>query len=378
MMIMFATRSAAVFLSLFAFAVVSFAQSTSQEYPAAIVSNELTGTIKARDIGDSRLTTYYYTFNGEQGDIFINLVSRNFTGDIDVFTASGLKPLTKIVVYADQGELETGRVVYLRKPERLLLRVQGRTPNDDEAAFRLKFGGSFLAMKPEDVPTAPELPKVSAVAGNRVNSVGTIISRSSESVRSETEKEHASVEPAAPTGDPPADVAAKEDMPAAPVGKTETAKNSPPAPTRSSSTSPRPNRKNARQTASTTRNLGDRSTGSRAKQNGEKGKSSKAEPEVSAPPADAAPLEKGKAETAVSSRSRASERTRPAKAKEEPEPDPLASINLVVQFKSGEVLEKRMSEVFKFSIDKGILVVILKDGSVTRYPIIEVAKLTIE
>ena len=69
---------------------------------------------------------------------------------------------------------------------------------------------------------------------------------------------------------------------------------------------------------------------------------------------------------------------RAAKKVKEVVPDPLASIRLVIAFKDGNSLEKSMSEVFKFSVDKGVLTVILKDGSVSRYPIIDVARVTIE
>lgn len=60
------------------------------------------------------------------------------------------------------------------------------------------------------------------------------------------------------------------------------------------------------------------------------------------------------------------------KAPVEAKPDPLESINLVIRFKDGRSLEKKMSEVFKFSVDKGVLTVILKDGSITRYSIVDV------
>ena len=74
-------------------------------------------------------------------------------------------------------------------------------------------------------------------------------------------------------------------------------------------------------------------------------------------------------------------RRRPAPAKKtapEPKPDPLASINLVILFKDGNLIEKPMSEVFKFSVDKGVLTVALKDGSTSRYKIVDVEKVTIQ
>jgi len=93
-----------------------FAQSTNQNFPTPVTTNEISGTIRARDLGDARLTSYFYTFNGNQGDVFINVVTNNLDGDIDVFTADGLRPLTKIRVYSDNPEGETGRVIYLRQP----------------------------------------------------------------------------------------------------------------------------------------------------------------------------------------------------------------------------------------------------------------------
>jgi hypothetical protein len=65
----------------------------------------------------------------------------------------------------------------LRKPERLILRVEGRTPNDDPATFRIKFAGSFQALGENEQTDAPAEPKVASGSDSdvRVNSVGTII-----------------------------------------------------------------------------------------------------------------------------------------------------------------------------------------------------------
>ena len=73
----------------------SVAQSTLPDFPTPVSTSELSGAIKPRDVGDSRLTTYYYFFEGSQGDVFVNLVTKNFAGDIDVFLQNGLRPLTK-------------------------------------------------------------------------------------------------------------------------------------------------------------------------------------------------------------------------------------------------------------------------------------------
>src|SRR5687768_18386389 len=103
---------------LLTFAGAASAQSTRQDFPTPATTNEIAGSINARDIGDSRLTTYFYTFNGDQGDLFINIVTKNFTGDLDVFTAATLRPVTKIVIYASDTENDTGRAVYFRQPEK--------------------------------------------------------------------------------------------------------------------------------------------------------------------------------------------------------------------------------------------------------------------
>lgn len=152
------------------------AQSSDQNFPTPVTASEIRGTIRAREIGDSRLTTYFYAFGGEQGDVFVNIQSRNFNGDIDIYTADDLRPLTKIVLYADAGVTETGRIVYLRKSERLLLRIEGRPPGDDPASFVIKFAGSFVALAPSDVPDGGAAPKVSSsdIDGVRLNSAGAV------------------------------------------------------------------------------------------------------------------------------------------------------------------------------------------------------------
>src|SRR4030095_13638141 len=48
----------------------------------------------------------------------------------------------KFTVYAGSSSPIT-KGIYLRRQEALILRVEGRTPNDDDATYRLHFGGSF-------------------------------------------------------------------------------------------------------------------------------------------------------------------------------------------------------------------------------------------
>jgi hypothetical protein len=152
------------------------AQSTEQNFPTPITQNELTSKISARDIGDSRLTTYYFTFNGNQGDIFISVKANNLNGDLDIFEAETLRPISKIRLFADFSADEITRSIYLRKSEKLLLRIEGRTPNDDPATFTIQFTGNFVASS-ESAIDESAIPKVvkKTEGETEVNSVGTII-----------------------------------------------------------------------------------------------------------------------------------------------------------------------------------------------------------
>lgn len=349
-------------------AVITAAQSTSQDYPTPVTTNEISGTINARDVGDARLTSYYYQFDSSQGDLFLNLVTRNFTGDIDVFTLGGLQPLTKIVVYADLGETETGRVIYLRKPERLLLRVQGRTPGDDPATFRIKFAGSFVASKLQEPPLEPALPTVTAKneSGIRVNSVGTIV----EVIPKAT--------PTPAVTDDRAEVAVTEraeDTPKKAESKTEPVTEASESP----ATKEAPEKKVevvVTDNVPPPRENPPSASASRSARN------RRPRPPRSTPPIET-PSEDSSASPAAATETRSRttrNRTRRTGAQppSQPAPDPLEKVNLVVLFKDGSKIERPMSEVLRFTVDKGVLTVVAKDGSIGRYSILDVAKVTIE
>src|SRR5438067_222560 len=87
-------------VSLFLLSVSAAAQSTDAEYPTLIRSNEISGTIAPRDVGDPRLTRYFYSFTGTPGDLIVTVESRNLEGDVDVFTTGTLRPLGKVSMYA--------------------------------------------------------------------------------------------------------------------------------------------------------------------------------------------------------------------------------------------------------------------------------------
>ncbi|MGH9948564.1 MAG: hypothetical protein ACRD6X_15405, partial [Pyrinomonadaceae bacterium] len=64
--------------------------------------------------------------------------------------------------------------------------------------------------------------------------------------------------------------------------------------------------------------------------------------------------------------------------KKEAKPDPLANVQLVIVFRDGRRIERPLPEVFRFTVDRGILTVVSKDGRVGKYSMIDVLKVTIE
>jgi hypothetical protein len=328
-------RNLYLLICLFTFAFLlsppsSFAQSADQNFPTHVTSNEISGVIKPRNIGDARLTTYFYLFEGTQGDIFINVTTTNFSGDIDVYAADSLKPLTKMVMYADAGTSETGRLVYLRQPARLLLRIEGRPPDAEPATFRIKFAGSFVALAPEEYAPPPTVKKSSESSESR---------KSSESAKiEETTGGNTNVNERAATDEsktedqkPKAEDTVYENK-SAKVTVKATAK--PPTARRKTATAPKGGNPTGRAGA--------------------------------ASPEEPTATQKPKA------------KTQKPKAEPPTESDPLANVKLVVILKDGTVIEHAMIEVSRFSFDRGRLTVVEKTGKITRYEITSVAKVTIE
>lgn len=351
-----------IILSVFFLALDSAAQSTSVDFPTPVTRNEINGAVAARDIGDARLTTHYYLLTGEQGDIFINVVTNNFTGSIDLFAANSLDPVTRIAVYADLGRTETGRAVYLRKPEKLVLRVQGRTPNDDSASYTIKFAGSFAAMSDSDAPKAPELPRVTtgADAAVRVNVVGTV---------RESPVPESDIKPAA------------ESTKASSDNRSATSSN----PKKETTLD-----ENTGKEAAASKDSASKKVES-VKPPGKPAEKSTAKPVATRPrtaavnKSDERPRANNPAPTETSPRgndstARGNSRpARPTRTSPPPSPpDPMANFRLIVLFKDGKTIERPMTEVIRFGIDKGTLTIVHKDGTTGKYSMITVAKVSVE
>ena len=137
-------------------------QSGNIAFPTPVATDAVSGTISPRDLGDARLTRHFYTLNSTEGDLLITVESTNLNGDVDLFTAVTLRPLAKVTLYAGTSPTRATKSVYLRRAETLVLRVEGRTANDADASYTIRFAGAFApaantGATPE-VATVPTLP----------------------------------------------------------------------------------------------------------------------------------------------------------------------------------------------------------------------------
>jgi hypothetical protein len=302
-------------------------------------SNEVTGTIIARDLGDPRITDHFYAFTGVPGDLMITVESRNLNGDVDVFTLSGLRPLMKFTLYAGNSS-PIAKTIYLRKQEDLILRVEGRTPNDDAASYHIRFGGAFepitsgALVEHEDALQPSIADTGSARGGKRVSSVGARI----EEPRTEVAE--------APSPQPtPAETSERTVTPVKPTLGNRRARR--PAPRR---TRPAP----ATKPETTVR---------------------KSETETTAPTEMSEPEAKPPAKAKRSSK-RSTASSRAAKPVETLEPDTTGP-RLIIETNDGTLVDRFMNSVRRVTIENGQVVVVGKDGKIQRIPLATVVRMTI-
>ena len=351
-------------LCLFCVSSIASGQSTDIAAPSAVSSNELIGTIAARDIGDPRLTDHYYAFTGTPGDLLITIDSRNINGDVDVFTSPGLRPLLKLTVYADN-TLPITKSIYLRKRENLILRVEGRTPNDDAGTYRLYFGGGFepitsgpLLAENESAATEPTIPGGrTGKKGRRVSSVG---ARIAEPPSAEVAAAPTPVATPAESSEPKEVIteaakagAAKAEADRSEVSKTAVTK-APPRTTR-----------------------GRRPTSRRARppEPPKAEETSKSDIEKTSP-------ENTEAETKPTSRrGRPTRKTTTARAVANAPapvvPAPESGPRLIIETDDGTMINRYMSSVRRVVVENGQVVVTGKDGKIERIPLVSVVRMSI-
>lgn len=304
------------------------AQSLDPNTPAPVRSTSVTGRIAARDLGDARLTDHYYAFTGTPGDLLVTVQGQNLNGDIDVFTAGTLRPLLKLTLYAESSAPVT-KGIYLRRREDLILRVEARSPNDDEGMYRLFFGGSFepVVGGPDIAETeTPTEPKTETTAGGRktkrVSSVGARIN----------EPEPPVTEVAAtPTPEPTPEAKPAETPKAAKEKAAENTENVRPAPRNTPRRRPPPRRTTPRNT-----------------------------------------------ETARTPTERPRPEAKPETTPEpKPEPPPETGPRLVIETNDGTLINRPMSGVKRVTVERGQVVVVGTDGKIDRFLLANVVRVSI-
>ena len=295
------------------------AQSIDPNAPSPIRSNSVTGRIAARDLGDARLTDHYYALVGTPGDLLITVNSSNLNGDIDVFTATTLRPLLKLTLYAESAAPVT-KGIYLRKREELILRIEARSPNDDEGTYRLSFGGSFepIVGGPEIAEAETPATETTTPGGRKTKRVSSVGARIEEPEPPVTE-----VVTATPTPEPTPEAKPVE-TPAATPEKSPEAVTEKPAPVRNT--------------------RGRRPAGRRPA------------PRVRETPPPVATVET---------------------PKPKPEPEPEIGPRLVIETNDGTLINRSMSTVRRVTVENGQVVVTGKDGKIDRILLVNVVRMSI-
>ena len=357
------------------------AQSLDARSPSPVRSNEIVGRIAARDLGDSRLTDHFYAFTGTPGDLLITIEAQNLNGDVDVFTAGSLRPVLKVALYAEAG-LPVAKSVYLRQREDLILRVEARSPNDDDGIYHIRFGGSFEPIAgaveaAEEATATPETPGQPR-RGKRVSSVGARINEPPPPVEVAAAPTPEPT-PAATPEEPKTEL--KADVPAEKSTGT-TAARSRPAPRRGSRSKTRASEEPATKTE----------TEAVEPKTSEEAKT----PETAAAPAESEPARskasgKGRSATRKSddvSKARESDSTAPevrtskrapdvSKERTEAQPAAQGEPKLIIEMMDGKRIERLMSEIRRVTLESGQIVVTGTDGNVERIRLARVLRMSI-
>lgn len=311
--------SCCIFILLLILPVCAFAQSTNIEFPTPIRASEISGVISPRDVGDPRLTRYFYSFTGTPGDLIVTVESRNLDGDVDVFTAGALRPLAKISLYSGATTSGGAQTIYLRTRQSLILRVEARTPSDDEGSFRVRFSGGFEPISSDVPDPEPIIPTVSSASkGRRVTATGARIEEPAPEVTATTQPETST-----PATTPATDTSTPAETP----------------PTTAEATTPQPTKP---RTPRNRRSRASRSTTTRP----------------------ASPTSR--------------RRTPTVQPEPAPTVEPAAGPRLIIETRDGMKVERYMTTVRRVTVERGQIVVITTDGKVERQPLSNVLRMAIE
>ena len=370
--------------------VLCFAQSVDANAPTPVTGSEIAGRILPLDVGDARQTRYFYIFGGTNGDLEITVESQNLDGDVDLFAANGLRPLTKFTLYATSGDsISVTKTVFLRRAESLILRVQARTPNDEAGTYRVRFGGTFVAATDTGGKVAPTPAIAPNVAGASRSSAGRVTRVTTTGARIDEPLPLPDVATTA-TDDKPSqrEVARREPAPPTPRAARRTTRN---GGNRVRGGTPRPapapidEATNANRPAET----GGEASGNVAPAAARPTKDARTRPARptrarNSPPKDSA---------AATNRARKDDNTRdPATAAANNEgARPVAASNtapvlpplqqpgarLVIELQDGTLIEREMISVRRVTIEGTQIVVVLKSGKVERQSLQSVLRMSI-
>ena len=354
------------------------AQSADLGRPTPVLTSEISGRISPRDVGDARLTRHFYAFTGIEGDLFITVESTELNGDVDVFTASTLRPLLKITVISSPLATRATKSVYLRVEEPLILRVEGRAAGDVDAQYRVRFEGAFrpasgalaeagaleTSDNPETASTSREGRRTTATGARIPLPPGETATRPES--RSETQPSNAET-----TTGPASTEAAAE--------TTGANRNRPSrTPTRRGTRRNRPAREPAVNTGTETTDA-NRTTGEETGTDASVPKET-----VPATPPRSRPTRRGSRNTTTrAGRGEAAREgatapsERPATA-ETSEASPEPSTRLVIVTKDGETIERDMKTVRRVTVERGQIVIVGTDGKISRQPLSNVLRMAIE
>jgi hypothetical protein len=331
-------------------------QSADQNLPTPVTSNEINGKIAPLDLGDPRVTRHFYAFEGTPGDLLITIESKNLNGDMDIFTAVTFRPLMKTSIFTSSQSPEVTKGIYLRTHQILILRVEARTPNDEEGTYRIRFGGTFAPFS-GGIPVAenfePKSDSGSSTPGKkRLSSVGATIAQPVVET------------PPATAESKPAENAAEK-----PAEDTEAAKKT----TAVKSTKARPPRSTARNSRRTPPPRPKPSTPETDAAKTSEAKTSEAKTKETK-------TEEGKKESGAGGgkSTTADSATAEPSSKPNAQEAPLPGAHLIIESKDGTKIDRPMSTVRRVVVEGGMIIVVLKTGKIERIPMSAVARMAIE
>jgi hypothetical protein len=290
--------------------------------------------------------------------------SQNLNGDLDVFTVGTLRPLLKLTLYAESSAAVT-KGIYLRKREDLILRIEARSPNDDEGKYQLFFGGSFEPIAGgsdiADNEATPTEPLTSTGNGKtkRVSSVGARLPEPEPPV-TEAAEAPTSIPAAIPTATP------AESPLGAPPEKIEE------APKIAATTPPRTRRPAGRRTI-TPAPVKPTPVETPAVEE-------TAKTEESGEATEPAKPKTGTRATARRGSTTASRTSKPEPATVAPAPepaDPEIGPRLIIETSDGTLINRSMSTIRRVIVENGQVVVTGKDGKIDRIQLASIVRMSI-